>query len=250
MFETKVMVAPNSPRLRANESRTPVMTPGSASGSVMVRKTPTRPAPSVLAAASSLRSIVSNDSLIARTISGNPMMPAASAAPVQRKATTIPNHCSRISPSGPRRPKRSSRKNPTTTGGSTSGRCTTASNRAFPGKLARARKYATATAKGRLTSTLQNATRRLSHRTSSSSGAKPMESGKRALETVLLEDRARLGPVQPGQESRSASLGGSRQGDRIDDWRVGVLGKESYHANLRVHRGVGAVDDAQWRFAP
>ena len=90
MFDTKVMVAPNSPRLRAKESSAPVMIPGSASGSVTVRKTPARPAPSVLAAASSRRSIVSNESRIARTISGKPMMPAASAAPVQRNATTMP----------------------------------------------------------------------------------------------------------------------------------------------------------------
>jgi len=46
----------------------------------------------------------------ARTISGKPMIPAAIAAPVQRKATTMPKYSSRNAPSGPRRPSISSRK--------------------------------------------------------------------------------------------------------------------------------------------
>ena len=90
MFDTKVMVAPNSPSARANASTAPAITPGMASGSVMLRNAQNRLAPSVAAASSSLLSIASNDSRIARTISGNAMMPQESTAPVQRNDSTMP----------------------------------------------------------------------------------------------------------------------------------------------------------------
>ena len=66
------------------------MMPGKASGSVTVRNTQGRLAPSVAAASSSLRSIASSASRIGRTINGKPMMPHASAAPVQRNEKTMP----------------------------------------------------------------------------------------------------------------------------------------------------------------
>jgi len=50
MFETKVMVAPNSPNPRANDKSVPVMIPGIASGKVMVAKTQSCVPPSVRAA--------------------------------------------------------------------------------------------------------------------------------------------------------------------------------------------------------
>ncbi|CSC02318.1 Uncharacterised protein [Vibrio cholerae] len=53
MLETKLMVAPNSPRLRANASMTPVSIPGKVNGSVMVKKTRIGDAPKVRAACSS-----------------------------------------------------------------------------------------------------------------------------------------------------------------------------------------------------
>ena len=81
-----MIVAPNSPRLRANESSVPVMMPGNASGTVIVASTRSRPAPSVRAAASSFSSTASSESRIARTMSGKPMTAHAIAAPVQRKA--------------------------------------------------------------------------------------------------------------------------------------------------------------------
>ena len=58
------MVAPNSPSALAKHSTMPAMMPGSASGSVTVRKTQNRLAPSVAAASSSRRSIASIDSRI------------------------------------------------------------------------------------------------------------------------------------------------------------------------------------------
>ena len=50
MFETNVIVAPNSPSAFAKPMMSPASTPGSASGSVTVRKTHEGLAPSVAAA--------------------------------------------------------------------------------------------------------------------------------------------------------------------------------------------------------
>ena len=74
----------------------------------MVANTQSGLAPSVPAAASSLRSTASIDSRIARTIRGKPMMPQASAAPVQRNEKTMPKCSARNAPTGPRLPKVSS----------------------------------------------------------------------------------------------------------------------------------------------
>ncbi|CSF70416.1 Uncharacterised protein [Shigella sonnei] len=104
MFDTKVMVAPNSPRERAKASTVPTIIPGKVSGNVIVKKTRQRPAPSVLAACSSLTSTPSSARRIARTISGNDMTAAARTAPRQLKAKVIPNQSYRRSPINPRRP--------------------------------------------------------------------------------------------------------------------------------------------------
>ncbi len=94
MFDTKVIVAPNSPIALAKARIAPVTIPGRISGSVTVTKIQGRDAPSVAAACSSFGSTASIDSRIARTISGKAMIAAASAAPVQRKAKTIPTFAS------------------------------------------------------------------------------------------------------------------------------------------------------------
>lgn len=107
ILATKVIVAPNSPIALAKASTMPARMPGRISGRVTVRNTQPRPAPSVAAACSSRGSTASMASRIARTISGNAMIAAASAAPVQRKANTMPNW-SRNAPTVPRRPKVSS----------------------------------------------------------------------------------------------------------------------------------------------
>lgn len=57
ILETKVMVAPNSPRLRAKASKKPEIRPGMVSGKVMVVNTFQGLAPNVIAACSSLGSI-------------------------------------------------------------------------------------------------------------------------------------------------------------------------------------------------
>ena len=83
------------------------MMPGSVSGRVTVRNTHSALAPKVDDAASSRVSTASIDRRMARTMSGKPITAQASAAPVQRKANTMPN-CARNAPTGPRVPKVSS----------------------------------------------------------------------------------------------------------------------------------------------
>src|SRR2546429_77670 len=250
MLETNVMVAPNSPRLRAKDKRTPVMIPGSASGKVMVRNTPMPPAPNVLAAASSLRSVVATKGRTARPSSGTPMLPAASAAPVHLNAMTMPNHSSSSPPSGPRLPKRSRRKYPTTTGGSTRGRCTTASNSVLPGNVARASRYAIATARGRLASTLQNDTRRLSRRISNSSAVKLISGRVPKFKAIFSKHGASSGLAQRFQERARAALARCHDRRRIDDRRVGIFREFGHDPDPLLDCGVGAVHDSKWRLAP
>jgi hypothetical protein len=106
MFDTNVMVAPNSPSALAKASTVPAAMPGIARGSVTVANTQSGDAPSVAAASSLLRSIASMARRMARTIRGKLITAAASAAPVQRNDRTMPNVCSRNSPRGPRRPNK------------------------------------------------------------------------------------------------------------------------------------------------
>lgn len=91
----KVIVAPNSPMLRAKDRIIPAMMPGSVRGSVITTKTHAGPAPRDAAASSRRRSTASIKRRIARTISGKPITAHASAAPVQRKAKTMPKYSSR-----------------------------------------------------------------------------------------------------------------------------------------------------------
>src|SRR5579872_6472658 len=70
MFETKVIVAPNSPSERAKARIMPATMPGRIRGNVMVANTQTGLAPKVPAAASRRRSTASTESRIARTGQG------------------------------------------------------------------------------------------------------------------------------------------------------------------------------------
>jgi hypothetical protein len=104
-----VIVAPNSPSARAKDNTIPARMPGKINGKVTVAKIQKGPAPSVPAASSRRRSTASTDSRIARTISGNPITAQASAAPVQRKAKTMPRLWPRKCPIGPFLPNSSKR---------------------------------------------------------------------------------------------------------------------------------------------
>ena len=91
MLETKVMVAPNSPKPRAKASMAPVKMPGNISGRLTVANTQSGGAPSVRAAASSFTSTLSSERRMARTIRGKAITAEATAAPRQVKATVMPN---------------------------------------------------------------------------------------------------------------------------------------------------------------
>jgi hypothetical protein len=108
MFETKVIVAPNSPSARAKDRIMPAMMPGTIKGKVIVRNIHNAFAPSVPAASSRRRSTASIDSRIERTSSGKPMTAQASAAPVQRNANTMPSVSARNAPIAPLRPSSNS----------------------------------------------------------------------------------------------------------------------------------------------
>src|SRR5882724_69341 len=162
MFETNVITAPNSPRPAAKAVTAPAMTPGNISGNVIVAKRSTDFAPNVLAASSSPRSTPSSDKRIARTISGNDITAVANAAPAVEKISWIPNVRYNQPPAGPRIPNNSSKRYPTTTGGSTSGKWTNESSNSRPGKLRRVRSQAMPIANGKLHTTLRDATLRLS----------------------------------------------------------------------------------------
>ena len=138
-----MIVAPNSPTPRAKPSTSAASTPGIASGTVIVRNTRARPAPNVRAACSNLRSTPSSPSRIPRTISGSAITPAAIAAPVQRNRTPPDS-----TPKGPPGAKARSSTHPVTTGGTTSGRCTTPSSSTRPGNRNRASIQASANATG------------------------------------------------------------------------------------------------------
>jgi len=114
------------------------------------------------AAASIAGSTCSIASRIARTISGNPITAAANAAPVQRNASVMPNASSRNPPTAPRRPNTRNSRKPVTTGGRTSGRCTSALTTPWPRNRRRASSQATAIANGRLSKVPTIATLRLS----------------------------------------------------------------------------------------
>src|SRR5215510_87788 len=249
MLETKVMVAPNSPRLRAKASTTPTRIPGVISGSVIVMKASKRRAPSVRAAASSRRSTASSDSRMARTISGKAITAAARAAPFQVKMMVMPKVSYSQPPIGPRRPNSTSNRKPTTTGGTTSGRCTRPSRSTRPGKRVRASSQATAMATGRLQATLQNATRRLS-RIASSSRSVGCSTRADDREAVVEEHAARLWPAQIIIErARGRVILPRDQRDRVDDLGVAGLRELVDDADLLADHGVRCIDHAGGRFA-
>jgi hypothetical protein len=186
------MVAPNSPIALAKARIMPAMTPGRMSGRVTVRKTQRGLAPSVPAASSSLRSTASMERRMERTISGKPMTPQASAAPVQRKDSTTPNHSSSREPMAPRRPNRTSNRKPVTTGGRISGMWTMPFKSDLPQKRPRASASATRMPSGRLTRTATVETLRLNRIAVHSSSLK-------ASQSTTFPHLARPFPVRAGQ---------------------------------------------------
>jgi hypothetical protein len=106
-------------------------TAGQAIGMVTVQKTRHSPAPSVLAAFSTLISTCSNPALADMYIRGKVMMTAVMTVAGQEKTIVVPNH-EKNSPRGPLRPNNSSRPKPTTVGGKTNGNMKMPSIRFLP----------------------------------------------------------------------------------------------------------------------
>ena len=173
MFETNVIVAPHSPSPRANDKTLAANIPGVISGIVIVRKARKRDGPSVLAAASSRHSTVSKDKRIDLTMSGNAIKVAVIAAPVQLKGNKMQNVSYIQPPIGPERPNTISNRYPTTTGGTTNGRCSRASTTAFAGNSKRAISQTDATPNGRLAITFVTDTYKLNGRAASSNSDSP-----------------------------------------------------------------------------
>src|ERR1039457_1483004 len=143
MFPASISVAPNSPRARENERIVPASTPGQASGSATERNTRHSEAPSVRAASRKRESTCSRAARAVRYISGNATTDAAITVAGHEKTTVAPSFSSSF-PGGPLRPNKSSRKNPTTVGGSTSGSRQTPSTSAIAGPVRRWRHAAAA----------------------------------------------------------------------------------------------------------
>src|SRR3546814_20941071 len=104
MFETKVMVAPNSPTDLANPSTAPAITPGKQRGRVMDAKDLSGAAHSMRAAPSSRAYTDCIDSRIPRKTRGRDMVPAEPAAAVQRNTTVIQKQFDNKHPTEPEGP--------------------------------------------------------------------------------------------------------------------------------------------------
>src|SRR5215472_6298435 len=255
MFETKVIVAPNSPSARAKDRIMPARIPGTISGNVIVAKIHNAFAPSVPAASSRRRSTASIDSRIERTISGNPITAQASAAPVQRNAKTMPKVSAKKAPSTPRRPNRINRIYPVTTGGITSGRWTRTLSSERPQNRPRASSIATASATGRLVSMAQKPTRSDSLIAVSSSGEKLINApgslgwGEHR-EAVMLELLGRVRAAEIGHKRGGVGiLRRSGLRDRVGDRRMAIGREGADDLDLGLDCRVGLIDDTEGRFA-
>src|SRR5215471_19251229 len=248
IFETKVIVAPNSPIALAKPSTMPASTPGKARGSVTVKNTRTGAAPSVSAACSSFWSTASIDRRIGRTRSGNAITPQASAAPVQRNAKTIPRCSASQPPIRPRRPKVSRSRYPVTTGGSTSGKWISASRSDLPQKFRRASSQANAMPSGVAKSVATAATRSESRIAVHSVGIISITSRRwvdQVNKAVFFEYGFGRLRAQEGKVIGGLGFCGRGCRHRIDDGRmqIGREGADNFHAGLDL--GVGRIDDAE-----
>src|SRR5688500_9363286 len=112
-----VIVAPNSPSARDQQSTVPATTPGITLGSVTRRNVSQREAPNVAAASSKRGSAALSAPSTEMTRNGIATNASASTTPAVVKGNEIPNHWSRYWPTTPRRPSTSSSATPPTTGG-------------------------------------------------------------------------------------------------------------------------------------
>jgi len=82
----------NPQKERQTQNTNPANTPGRERGNVIVKKTRQGEAPSVCAACSNLKSMLSKERRIARTTNGNATTAEANTAPFQLKPKDKPTH--------------------------------------------------------------------------------------------------------------------------------------------------------------
>ena len=161
-----MIVAPNSPRDRAQLITSPAASAAPARGIVIARKSCHSDAPSTRAASSRSRSMLAIPVLAERMKNGaDTKVWARMTAPVVN-GTEIPSRSS-AGASSPRRPKTRSSANPATDGGRTIGRSTIASSQPFPRKRRRARTNASGRPSATVTTRLTAVVTRLSASASS-----------------------------------------------------------------------------------
>src|SRR6267143_2289361 len=144
-----VIVAPNSPKARAQQRTAPATSDGRTSGRVTLQSTVHPLAPNVRAASSKRVSIERRPASTVITRKGIATKVSAIIAPAVVNGRWIPKVFASQPPSKPRRPKASSSATPPTTGGRTIGRTVTARSTARPGKVSRAKVHASGTPKTR-----------------------------------------------------------------------------------------------------
>src|SRR6478609_9038358 len=272
-FPAKVIVAPNSPSARAQQSTAPATSEGPISGRVTRRNAVSRDAPSVAAASSNPRSRPRNAPSTVTMRNGIATKASATMTPWVVNGSVMPNHWSRYCPTTPSRPYASSSATPPTTGGRTRGSITKARSTPRPRNRARARTQASGTpttSDRAVAAVAQKSDSRSASRTSlfwriprspdhgarisiaasgtsrNSAPARWVGAGSRTGEPARLEDGhplRREDVVDEGLSSGRVRRLGQR-GDRVGRRRVDV-GRDLDALDLvprRLH--VGDVDDA------
>ena len=231
----------------------PAMMPGSASGSVTVRNSQIRLAPSVAAASSSRRSIASIDSRIARTISGKRHDAAGQrgAGPAEREhdAEMIGEERADRRPAAERDEQQIAGDHRR----QHQRQMTTASSSALPQKSLRASSLAMAMPNGSATTVATTAMR--------SDSATAVHSWRRRARTryeiglikklkPYFSNIALAAAPRRKLRYRATALScRSRRRHRIGDRRIGAVRKHADDLHLRLDLGVGLVDDAERRLA-
>src|ERR1700729_4081818 len=141
----KVIVAPNSPSARAQHRTAPAPSDGAIIGTVTRRNTVIRRAPRVAAASSNPWSAERSAPSTVMIRNGMATKVSAITTAAGVNGMVSPNQVSSELPMKPVRPKASSSATPPTTGGSTSGRVTSARSSRWPGKRPRASSHASGT---------------------------------------------------------------------------------------------------------
>lgn len=140
MLPATRMVAPNSPRARAKDSDNPAHNPGAARGNETEVKVRHDEAPNERAARSSSPSTPANAARAEANMSGKATRALANVAASGENSSCTFSVCHSHPPTIPRRPSKTSKANPDTTGGNTKGNKNSASTSDCPRNRREAKK--------------------------------------------------------------------------------------------------------------